>query len=454
MPHFCPTCLLVFAFCISLLCEFPTPANCASQHTAYKFRHTVASRKYDSPGFRISLLHRDFSNPNAGSMLEKMNLAIKRSGRRLKFFESFTKAQVASASVGTFRTPVSAGEGSYLTSLATGTPEVTFSAIVDTGSDLIWRQCEPCHTCYAQNGPIFDPSKSSTYKKASCHDSLCLVFGFASYCNSSCQYIYQYGDLSYTSGDFSYDSFTLTDTSGESHSLHHIGFGCGHDNEGSSFSGAGGIVGLGQGPLSLLSQLSLSKLSYCLVSTDDSTLQTSPMFFGNSLALTGYDVQSTPFIANPLFKTYYYIALKGISVGGKLLDIPASTFDLKSDGSGGLIIDSGTTLTFLVQAAYKRVIHAFKSAIRLPIVNNSSVGLDLCYKSQPEVPSLSFHFIGADINLPVANYFLEFDGLFCLALGSSDSISIFGNIQQQNFHFLYDRRARKLSFVPANCDEL
>lgn len=413
---------------------------------------------------RLELVHRDFSdsnNPEAGSMVEKMMLATQRSWRRLQFFQNSINS--AKTSAGDYKTRVSSADGSYLTSLTIGTPGVSFTAIVDTGSDLVWRQCQPCVECYNQSGTIFDPSRSSTYNKASCHDSLCQALPMdQAHCTSesTCQYSYSYGDGSSTSGDVSYDTLRLTDSSsGETHSIPHFGFGCAHDTTrtADSFSGAGGLVGLGQGPLSLTSQLSAHKLSYCLVSIADSTSQTSPMFFGDSATLTGSHIQSTPIITNPLIDTFYYLALKGISVGGNRLDIPTGAFDLQTDGTGGTIIDSGTTLTILVDAGYQPLLSAFKSAIQLPIADGSKTGLDLCYVKSGPVPSLTLHFDGADIDLPTENYFVDFNGLFCLAFASSSqigSISIFGNIQQQNFHFLYDRSSHKLSFSPTKCDSL
>ncbi|KAI5066703.1 hypothetical protein GOP47_0019327 [Adiantum capillus-veneris] len=104
---------------------------------------------------------------------------------------------------------------------------------------------------------------------------------------------------------------------------------------------------------------------------------------------------------------------------------------------------------------------AFKARMPLPTVDGSDVGLDLCYsktswaKLRKSVPSLTFHFRGADMQLPVNNYFIDLEKLVCLAFArSSDSLSIFGNIQQQSFHIMYDLEAHLISFAPAACDTL
>ena len=44
---------------------------------------------------------------------------------------------------------------------------------MDTGSNLLWLQCQPCHNCFNQTSPIFIPSKSSSYKNTSCSSSTC-----------------------------------------------------------------------------------------------------------------------------------------------------------------------------------------------------------------------------------------------------------------------------------------
>ena len=153
------------------------------------------------------------------------------------------------------------------------------------------------------------------------------------------------------------------------------------------------------------------------------------------------------------------IILNGISFDGKLLKIPAGTFDLQSDGTGGVIIDSGTTVTYLEQAGYDLVKKAVISAINLPQVNGSNVtGLDLCYSkpsSTTKFPTLTFHFKGADYHLPKENYiYVDSSGIICLAMLPYTGMSIFGNMQQQNYQILYDNEKNILSFAPTVCDSL
>nr|ACN40797.1 unknown [Picea sitchensis] len=383
-----------------------------------------------------------------------MKRAIQRSQERLE------KLQITSAvnthQMKDIETPVTPdiGSGEYLIQMAIGTPALSLSAIMDTGSDLVWTKCNPCTDCSTSS--IYDPSSSSTYSKVLCQSSLCQPPSIFS-CNNDgdCEYVYPYGDRSSTSGILSDETFSIS-----SQSLPNITFGCGHDNQG--FDKVGGLVGFGRGSLSLVSQLGPSmgnKFSYCLVSRTDSS-KTSPLFIGNTASLEATTVGSTPLVQSSS-TNHYYLSLEGISVGGQSLAIPTGTFDIQSDGSGGLIIDSGTTLTFLQQTAYDAVKEAMVSSINLPQADGQ---LDLCFNQQgssnPGFPSMTFHFKGADYDVPKENYLFpdSTSDIVCLAMMPTNSnlgnMAIFGNVQQQNYQILYDNENNVLSFAPTACDTL
>lgn len=153
-----------------------------------------------------------------------------------------------------------------------------------------------------------------------------------------------------------------------------------------------------------------NKFSYYLVSLNDSPSKTSPQFLGNNATLNDTNVSSTPIIQNTLNETFYYLSLKGISVEHKLLAILSCTFDLQSDGSGRLIIDSGMPVTHLPQNAYDVVKEALNSSINLPHARGSTVGLDLCFQRgnpNASLPSMIFHFKGAYIVLSKDNYLFD-----------------------------------------------
>ncbi|KAJ6777189.1 hypothetical protein OIU74_001222 [Salix koriyanagi] len=342
-------------------------------------------------GFRVSLKHVD-SGKNL-TRFERIQHGVKRGRNRLQRLKAM--ALIASSS-SEIESPVLPGNGEYLMKLAIGTPPETYSAILDTGSDLIWTQCKPCTQCFDQSTPIFDPKKSSSFSKLPCSSQLCDALPQSS-CKDSCEYLYTYGDYSSTQGILASETLTFGKAS-----VPNVAFGCGADNEGSGFSQGAGLVGLGRGPLSLESRwVALAYLS-----------------------------------RNP-------------------------PFSLQDDGSGGLIIDSGTTITYLEESAFNLVAKEFTSQIDLPVDSSGSTGLEVCFtlpsgSTKMEVPKLVFHFDGADLELPAENYMIGDSSMrvACLAMGSSSGMSIFGNVQQQNMVVLHDLEKETLSFLPAQCDLL
>jgi hypothetical protein len=194
---------------------------------------------------------------------------------------------------------------------------------------------------------------------------------------------------------------------------------------------------------------------------------TSTLLLGPSAALgNGTGVRSTPFVASPStmpMSSYYYLNLTGISLGSTVLSIPPNAFALNADGTGGLIIDSGTTITSLVNAAYQQVRAAVASLVTLPTVAGAdAMGLDLCFalpsptSAPPTMPIMTLHFDGADMVLPEKSYMISDSGLWCLAVWNrtDGSMSTLGNYQQQSMHILYDVRKETLAFAPAKCNTI
>ncbi|KAJ3695928.1 hypothetical protein LUZ60_001305 [Juncus effusus] len=347
----------------------------------------------------------------------------------------------------------------YIAKFSIGTPPQPVVLTVDTGSDLIWTQCQPCLTCFDQGLPYYDPSNSTTFSYLSCSSDICTSLPLSS-CHQQCFYLYEYGDGSATVGSVSSETFTFGPKKNEI-SVPNLGFGCGFLNGGIFVSNESGILGLGRGPVSLISQLGVNEFSYCFSSLFGK--KSSPLLLGTSMDPYNMKIQSTPLIKNPTNPSFYYLSLKGITVGTTLLHIPPSAFALHDNGTGGVIIDSGTALTVLSDVAYQQVRKAFVHQIKLPVAKESMTYLDLCFSlnssllQSVQVPKLVFHFENVDLELPKENYIFEDHktGELCLVITSSgDTSSIFGNFQQQNIQIVYDLADEKLSFLPALCDKL
>lgn len=414
--------------------------------------------------------------------------------------------KVAHSSQGSYVAYLVAGPGQFLTTLAIGTPPVSFTAILDTGSDLVWRQCLPCQLCYPQSPlspaqfcdtrsgaskrllrhrhptkcttlglaasannslatltDIFDPSLSSSYSTAHCSDPACLAYPVSS-CSAqrSCTYDTVYiAPTAYTRGIMSYDTLTISSTFGPPNHIPEFAFGCSHSSKAPyNFAGAGGIVGFGRSPLSLPSQLNVSRFSYCLGSINDTT-SLSPLVLGAAASLGASARTQSTSILNIDYG--YVVELIAISVAGEPINISTSSLGLNlmdygvstEAGGAGIIFDSGTTFLHLPPLAFQALMDAFRTRIFLPRASAQPRNLTLCYQSTGEVPSLSFHFNGATMHLPPQNYFISIEGVFCLALlESGEDLSIFGNVQQQNYHILYDLKANMISFKPTLCHAL
>ena len=348
------------------------------------------------------------------------------------------------------------GGGEYLMKVSLGTPPVELLGIADTGSDLTWTQCLPCTQCYKQTLPLFDPRRSSSYKTISCDSDSCNELPRQG-CSlkNTCVYSYGYGDRSYTRGDLATETFTI----GSSNSaLPKIVFGCGHTNGGTFDKSASGLIGLGGGSLSLVSQLGESgkKFSYCLTHKSNST---SKISFGSDAVVSGSGIVTTPITAKSGEETFYYLSLEAFTVGNQRIAFAHKDKTRTARGDvaeGNIIIDSGTVLTLLPQDIYDDLVSALEEVISLPKADDPSQTLELCYRidgegDDIELPTVTAQFQGADVVLQPLNIFsLVADDIICLTVVPSES-AIFGNLAQMNFLVGYDLDAHTVSFKPTDC---
>ncbi|KAL3733560.1 hypothetical protein ACJRO7_022996 [Eucalyptus globulus] len=84
---------------------------------------------------------------------------------------------------------------------------------------------------------------------------------------------------------------------------------------------------------------------------------TSVLRFGEDTKLPPRrDIKSTP-LSQLNISWNYYVDLMDISVGDRRLGFPPGKFDLKSNGSGRCVIDSGAMV--LQEDAYDPILHEF-----------------------------------------------------------------------------------------------
>ncbi|XP_010935575.1 protein ASPARTIC PROTEASE IN GUARD CELL 2 [Elaeis guineensis] len=350
------------------------------------------------------------------------------------------------------------GSGEYFVRIGLGSPPKEQFMVIDSGSDIVWVQCQPCTQCYAQSDPVFDPADSASFAGISCNSPICDIAGAgagSASCGGSgrCLYEVSYGDGSYTKGTLALETLTFGATA-----VRNVAIGCGHRNRG-LFTGAAGLLGLGWGPMSFVGQLGGQvggAFSYCLVSRGSAS--TGSLVFGRSSAVPVGAVW-VPLLRNPRAPSFYYVGLSGLGVGGVRLPLGEELFQLNEDGDGGVVMDTGTAVTRLPGEAYGALRDAFaEGAVGLPRGAGVSI-FDTCYDlggyESVRVPTVSFYFSGGTIlTLPAQNLLIPVDesGTFCFAFApSSSGMSILGNIQQEGIQITLDSANGFVGFGPTTC---
>ncbi|EEF44781.1 Aspartic proteinase nepenthesin-2 precursor, putative [Ricinus communis] len=416
-------------------------------------------------GFSANLIHRDSSvsplyNPR-DTYFDRLRNSFHRSISRANRFKPNSISARALV-----QSDIVPGGGEYLMRISIGNPQVEILAIADTGSDLIWVQCQPCEMCYKQNSPIFDPRRSSSYRNVLCGNEFCnKLDGEARSCDArgfvkTCGYTYSYGDQSFSDGHLAIERFgigsTNSNTSAAIAYFQEVAFGCGTKNGGTFDELGSGIIGLGGGSMSLVSQLGpklSGKFSYCLVPTSEQSNYTSKINFGNDINISGsnYNVVSTPLLPKKP-ETYYYLTLEAISVENKRL--PYTNLWNGEVEKGNIIIDSGTTLTFLDSEFFNNLDSAVEEAVKGERVSDPHGLFNICFKDEKaiELPIITAHFTGADVELQPVNTFAKVEeDLLCFTMIPSNDIAIFGNLAQMNFLVGYDLEKKAVSFLPTDC---
>ncbi|CAH2038593.1 unnamed protein product, partial [Thlaspi arvense] len=224
--------------------------------------------------------------------------------------------------------------GLYYTKVKLGTPPREFNVQIDTGSDVLWVSCTSCNGCPKTSElqiqlSFFDPGASSSALMVSCSDRRCYSnFQTESGCspNNLCSYTFKYGDGSGTSGyyisDFISFDTVITSTLAINSSAPFV-FGCSNLQTGDlqrPRRAVDGIFGLGQGRLSVISQLAMQGLaprvfSHCLKGDKS----------GGGVMVLGQikrpDIVYTPLVPS---QPHYNVNLQSIAVNNQILPIDPS----------------------------------------------------------------------------------------------------------------------------------
>ena len=112
---------------------------------------------------------------------------------------------------------------------------------------------------------------------------------------------------------------------------------------------------------SLPVQMRVKKFAYCLNSHYfDNTRNSSRLIFdyrdGDTIGLS-----YTPFLKKPPDSPdYYYLNVKNLTLGNKILPIPSKYLSPGSNAAGGLIIDSGFSYGYMAGPVHKIVTNELK----------------------------------------------------------------------------------------------
>ncbi|KEH38402.1 putative nepenthesin [Medicago truncatula] len=363
----------------------------------------------------------------------------------------------------------------YAVEMRIGTPPFTTLLMFDTGSSDTWVQCLGCTKCFPLKGENFKYQASNTFKEVPCEHPLCDPKKCS---DGKCEYAITYADGAKSKGILLFETFNFPP--GPSNividkrflSFKGVVFGCGLQSEKMTFGVGvpmtdnnviGGMFGLGPEPRSFLKQLKAEtnmRFSYCLGQFLDPQSH-NYLHFGPDAKISG-DFKTTSLVPTigSLTLIHYHVVCKGISLDGNKLPIDPKLFEVKSDGSGGFILDTGAYATILVQSAYqvlKQRVMAYFQQKGLSPSTEKKLSLDLCYLNPPPnivKPTITYHFDGgADfVVAPESGFLSAGDGrnkVFCLAvLGHNDFGNILGVINQADHTFLFDVGKNQVSFTP------
>ncbi|KAG8044714.1 hypothetical protein GUJ93_ZPchr0073g2817 [Zizania palustris] len=284
--------------------------------------------------------------------------------------------------------------GLYYAKIRIGTPPQRYFVQVDTGSDIFWINCVSCYQCPREsdlgfNLTLYDPKESSTADWVQCKNEFC--------------------QGTFVSDLVQYDQVTGNGQTQPTNTS--IVFGCGYQQGGSLNTSNGaidGIVGFSKPNTTMLSQLAATGktkkiFAHCL----DTTKGGGIFAIGDVVEPR---VKTTPLADND--KYHYNVNLMSIVVGGTVLELPADIFETSK--TKGTIIDSGTTMAYLPEIVYNKIIPAIFAKHQDIKLRDHDDYFGQCFQFNDSVdfvfPNVTFHFKDdLALNVYPYDYLLEIE---------------------------------------------
>ncbi|CAI8602529.1 unnamed protein product [Vicia faba] len=336
--------------------------------------------------------------------------------------------------------PFTRGYGLYTTKVKMGNPPKEFNVQIDTGSDILWVNCNTCSNCPKSSGigielNFFDTVASSTAAMVRCSDPVCTygVQGAAAQCSPQ-------------------------STSDNVNSSAAIVFGCSTSQSGDltkTDKAVDGIFGFGPGDLSVVSQLSSRGItpkvfSHCLKGDGN----------GGGILVLG-EILEPSIVYSPLVPSqpHYNLNLLSIAVNGQLLSINPDVFT--TSDNRGTIVDCGTTLAYLVQEAYDPLVNAVNTAVSrfaTPFISKGSQCYLVLASIDAYFPPVSLNFAGgASMDLKPSQYLLHNgyqDGaaMWCIGFQKvQEGVTILGDLVLKDKIVVYDLARQQIGWTNYDC---
>ncbi|KAA8547042.1 hypothetical protein F0562_003471 [Nyssa sinensis] len=354
--------------------------------------------------------------------------------------------------------------GFYYVELNIGQPPKPYFLDPDTGSDLTWVQCDatPCYKCTKGPHPLYKPNNNLVI----CRDPLCAALHSSEEYNcdypDQCDYEVTYADNGYSIGVLVKDAFVLNLTNGEQHHPH-LAFGCGYNQQpGASYHLLDGVLGLGKGKSTIISQLNTQRLmrnvvGHCLSERGGF------LFFGDGV----YDTSRV--VWTPMSRDYSEHYSPGFA---------EFIFGGKTTGHKNLpiVFDSGSSYSYLNSQAYQAFISLVTKELSGKPLEEAEEDqtLPFCWKGKKPFKNirnvrryfkpiaLSFangwksksHF-----EIPPEGYLIiSSNGNVCLGILNGTEIgityNIIGDISMQDKMVIYDNEKQMIGWAAASCDRI
>lgn len=398
--------------------------------------------------------------------------------------------------------------GVFTVHIDLGTPPQRFNVIVDTGSTLAYVPCKDCgascgthevrlcavrlkrSACVlglslgrASQDPYFNPEVSATYRTVPCMSATCSTY--AGRCQfGACAYTRSYAEQSSSAGRLVVDSLALGPALNGT-----VVFGCETRETGEILrQAADGIVGLGPGPVSVLSQLAAQGrvadvFSLCYGSWGPAAgvageaAANGAALFGALPAGGVAGLRYTRLAAGGAHPSYYTVTLRSISLGGA--DIAAAAAGGATGAAAvaasystgfGTVMDSGTTFIYLPTPAFTAFLAALAAALPAGASRVSGPDpafADVCYDAPDAVssglgslfPNMTLSFDGLQLTLPPDNYLFAWGpgrgSAFCVGVfDNGQAGALLGALLVRDVLVVYDRAAGAIGLARTNCTEV